>query len=458
MEKNKIFQYSKVVNKPNKIIQSSQNMTTIQQKMFFSALAQIKYKITNNRKDDIQEIADTTYIIPIDEVLADFEKQKYSPKGGDLVSHIDNNIKALVKQTISVKNVDKNTLSVYNIIRYAEWQDGKNSIEVKFSTDVIPILVDMVKEGYTRLSLENIIPLRNVHSIRVYEEIMRFINLNKNTKRIKVKEYIISYQDLRFLLGMDGSKEYKLFADFRRFVLYPIRREILLYTNLSFDIEEIRERNKVKYLKFFDITIKGEQLELPLFESENNNVQNEQTEDIQKPVDTKINEEKGIQMFTEEQNEKLDKYLEGVFSADEIKSKHSFDYIEFYYKKAKELDDKGFVKNFPNFLYDLLNNDKQKYYELREKKIKQEEKKIAKEKAEKEMKKQKEQEEKEKKEKEIANQKRWTAMFDSLDEEKKKTYLEKLYAMNDFYKSFDKTDISDFTKWQIGKMIDDEQQ
>jgi restriction endonuclease len=150
------FQYSRNVNKPNKIIQAGQTMSTVQQKMFFSALSQIKYEILNNKRntteENIKEIANTIYIIPIEEVFADFEKQNYTgSQGSDLFTHVDNNMKELVRQTISVKNTEKNTLGVYNIIRYAEWQPGNKSIEVKFSPDVIPILINMVEEGYTRL-------------------------------------------------------------------------------------------------------------------------------------------------------------------------------------------------------------------------------------------------------------------------------------------------------------------
>ena len=442
MPEQKKFQYLRVVNKPNKIIQSSQSMTTIQQKMFFNALSQVKYKILSreneNREEDIQKIADTTYVVPIDEVFADFEKQKYSKTGGDLLNHIDSNMKAIVKQTISVKNVEKDTLSVYNIIRYAEWQTGKNNIEVKFSLDVIPILVDMVKEGYTKLSLENIVPLKNPHSIRIYEEIMLFVNLNKNKRHIDVKEYIISYADLRFLLGMDTSKEYKLFADFRRFVLHPVQKEIFLNTDLSFEIEEIRERNKVKYLRFYDITIKNEQIEMAFDEGENSG---------------EILETKPAK-FTEEQLEKLDKYLAEVFSADEIKEKYDFDYIEFYYDKARDLERTGSVRHFPSFFYKLLSEDKYNFAELKSKEQKKKEKEIAKQKAEKAQKIKTAQEEKSKREQEKAEAEKFEKIFDALSEEVREIYLQEVYAKNLLYKDFDKDNFSKFTKWAVGKLAE----
>jgi len=457
------FQYSRVVNKPNKIIQASQNMTTIQQKMFFSALSQVKYKILNSRESDIQNIADTTYVIPIEEVLADFEKQNYhGGKGSDLFNHIDNSMKELVRQVISVRNIERDTHSVYNIIRYAEWQTGNKNIEVKFSLDVIPILIDMVKEGYTRLSLENIFPLKNVHSIRIYEEIMRFVTLNRNKKHINVKEYVISYQDLRFLLGMNTSREYKLFTDFKRFVLYPVQREILLYTNLYFDIEEIREKNKVKYLRFFNITVKNEQLELPLFDENSikNIVKVEQIETI-KPAEEKETQEivdkqpeiKEGQKFTDEQLEKLDVYLKDVFSHKEIKEKYDFDYIEFYYNKVKEIEAKGIAKNFAGLLYDMLITDKFNFKEFKTR----EEIKRKKEIAEKKVREEKNLQEKEKaaKKKQAEEQeiKRLESVFDSIPDEIREKLLEKVYAENPFYKT-DDGKIWNPAKWAVVKIYE----
>ena len=457
------FQYSRVVNKPNKIIQASQNMTTIQQKMFFSALSQVKYKILNSRENDIQSIADTTYTIPIEEVLANFEKQNYhGGKGSDLYNHIDNSMKELVRQVISVRNVEKDTHSVYNIIRYAEWQSGNKNIEVKFSLDVIPILIDMVKEGYTRLSLENIFPLKNVHSIRIYEEIMRFVTLNRNKKRINVKEYIISYHDLRFLLGMNTSKEYKLFADFRRFVLHPVQREILLYTNLSFEIEEIREKNKVKYIRFFDITVKNEQLELPLFDENNikKDFEEEQIEKIQikeekekQEIIVEKTKTKEGQKFTGEELEKLEIYLKDVFSHKEIKEKYDFDYIEFYYKKVKEIEAKGLAKNFAGLLYDMLITDKFNFKEFKVREEIKRKKEIAakKEFEEKELS-EKERAKREKEENEREHN-RLESIFDSIPKDVKEELLEKLYAENPFYKTEDGK-IWNPTKWAVVKMYE----
>jgi hypothetical protein len=91
-------------------------------------------------------------------------------------------------------------------------------------------------------------------------------------------------------------------------------------------------------------------------------------------------EQKDKPKFTDEQFEILDKYLDGIFSADEVKSKYEFDYIQFYYKKAKDLDEKGTIKDFAGFLYTSLIEDKYDFYQSKEKKRQQEERKIAKEK------------------------------------------------------------------------------
>jgi plasmid replication initiation protein len=312
------------------------------------------------------------------------------------------------------------------------------------------------------LSLENISPLKNVNSIRIYEEIMRFVNLNKNKKHINVKEYIVSYLDLRFLLGMNNSKEYRLFADFRRFVLVPIQKEILLYTNLHFEIEEIKEKNKVKYLRFFDIKIKNEQLELPLFDR-NNEIKESEDENIQfvevkkREKRLKFTEEqtevKETSKFTTEQLEKLEIYLKDVFSHKEIKSKYDFDYIEFYYNKVKEISDRGIAKNFAGLLYDMLITDKFNFRELKIKAEIKRNKEIAKKKIEEE----REQDAKEKleikKNMEEQEYKRLESVFDTLPYETQKELLEKIYKETPFYKTNDGK-IWNPVKWAVAKMYE----
>jgi hypothetical protein len=132
--------------------------------------------------------------------------------------------------------------------------------------------------------------------------------------------------------------------------------------------------------------------------------------------------------------------------------RYDFDYIEFYYRKVFEKDSKGTVKDFAGFLYKAMIEEKYKYYEFKEKKKRREGEKIAKEKTERE----EEMEKKKKREQEKGNDKRWIDMFDLLDKEEKKMYIEKLYAMNDIYKELDKESISNATKFAIGAMIDRE--
>jgi len=466
--------------KPNRIIQAGQQMLPFQQKVFLAALMKLEIKMDKDYKSlsgfygenneeynaEMNRIADTSYKFPIDILFDDFEILR-ATENSDNVREVKQKLKDIVKQIVVIEEKDKTT--AINVVSSATYIHSEKNIYIKFSKDVIPILLDMFREGFTKIRLVSFVRLRSGYSMRIYEELLRVKNMGYVIKN----GHTLTLQEIYFMLGIEKHKGYKLYTNFKREVLLRVQKEIVEKTGLSFRFEEIKRGKRIYALKFYDIfeditKIKKNLNQLSLFDK--NEIDTDDIlsrinpeEDTISPLLDKIKEiepensktlkakiqieiplqeqieNKEEQKFTDEQQKKLDKYLDGIFSADDIKSGYEFDYIEFYYRKVLEKNDKGTVKDFSGFLYKALTEDKYKYYELREKKKRQEEEKIAKERLERERKKEKEQEEKNKREKEKADQKRWETMFDSLDEEKKKVYLEKLYTINEFYKNLDKT-------------------
>jgi hypothetical protein len=286
------------------------------------------------------------------------------------------------------------------------------------------------------------------------------------------------------MLGLDRNKEYKKYDDFRKRVLLPIQKEIKEKAGILFEFEEIRKGKSVYQIRFYnikeDLNFIQEGRQLPLFpELENKSVistpQEEKflklvlgdTENIveqkyasEQKISEPVNKENIVldrPKFTEEQLDKLDKYLKDIFSADEIKEKYDFDYIEFYYNKAKIMDEKDMVRHFPSFLYEFLKKDKYKFYESKEKKRREKEKEEAQKKAQQEAQKKAEQEAKIKKAQQEAKYRELENIFDSLSDDKKKTYLEKVYAENSFYATIDSDGIKNPTKWKVAEMVKEEE-
>jgi plasmid replication initiation protein len=55
----------------------------------------------------------------------------------------------------------------------ANYVYGERTIDVKFSRDIIPILIDMFDDGFTKIRLISMFKFRSVYSMRLYEELLR---------------------------------------------------------------------------------------------------------------------------------------------------------------------------------------------------------------------------------------------------------------------------------------------
>ncbi|MCL1947999.1 MAG: RepB family plasmid replication initiator protein, partial [Chitinivibrionia bacterium] len=328
----------------------------------------------------------------------------------------------------------------------------------------------------------NVMKLRSGYSMRIYEILMHIKNLN-----IYKNGYTLSIRDLYFLLGIDKNIQYKLYGDFKELLL-RCRKEIREKTGLSFDFEEIKDGKKVDAIKFInvreDINFNKLIKQISLFDnteiSEKEIILSSNPKEtflldvLENPQSyiatetTETNTDDSLlylpitdaeiitsikNKFTEEQLEKLDKYLEGIFSADEIKERYEFDYIEFYYNKAKEKDNRETLKNFAGFLYKSLTKDKYKYYELKEKEQEKKEKEETQRKAREIAKKKAEQEAKIKKEAEEKKYRRLEKVFDEMPDDIREKLLQELYEKNSLYKS-DNDEVRKVTKWAVAEMFE----
>ncbi|MCL1946381.1 MAG: replication initiation protein [Chitinivibrionia bacterium] len=473
--------------KPNKIIQAGQEMSLFQNKVLNAALALLEFNINNSnvesvyveeREKEIDRITKTTYKINIEAFFDDFNEMKISENSNN-AKYIEDKLVNLVKQQV-LKIREPGSITIISIMDYAHYEYGSKTVDVQFSRMIVPILIDMFKDGFTKIRLASMFKFRSTYSMRLYEELLRVKNMDSVIKN----GHTITIYELFFMLGLDRNKEYKKYDDFRKRVLLPIQKEIKEKAGILFEFEEIRKGKSVYQIRFYnikeDLNFIQEGRQLPLFpELENKSVistpQEEKflklvlgdTENIveqkyasEQKISEPVNKENIVldrPKFTEEQLDKLDKYLKDIFSADEIKEKYDFDYIEFYYIKAKTMNEKGTVNDFSNFLYSSLINDRYKYYELKRKEREKREKEIVYEKAEQERREQEKQEKKAKKEQEEAKYKELEKIFDSLPDDVKKTYLEKVYAENSFYATIDSDGIKNPTKWKVAEMVKNEE-
>ncbi|MCL1948068.1 MAG: replication initiation protein [Chitinivibrionia bacterium] len=480
----------KVALKPNKLILAGQQMLPYQQKLFWAALSVLEFSVINDEhygkwNDSVNNflersrLARMTFKFPVSKIFDNYESLKLTDNA-EYKKEIEKKTSDIVRQVLLIKS--EKSFKAISIMSYAEYIFDEETIYVRFSPDVIPILAEMFDEGFTKVHLINVMKLRSGYSMRIYEILMHIKNLN-----IYKNGYTLSIRDLYFLLGIDKNIQYKLYGDFKELLL-RCRKEIREKTGLSFDFEEIKDGKKVDAIKFInvreDINFNKLIKQISLFDnteitekeiilSSNPNetflldvLENPQSYIVQESV-KKDTDDRQLSLpitqseikssiknkFTEEQNEKLEEYFEGIFSADEIKLDYEFDYIEFYYKRAMELYETGNVKNFQNFYYNLMKKDKYKFYELKEKERQKKEAEEAQKKAQQEAKKKEQKEAKKKKAAEEIKYRRLEKVFDSIPEDIREKLLQEVYEKNSLYKSTDGK-IGIFAKWAVAEMFE----
>jgi plasmid replication initiation protein len=121
----------------------------------------------------------------------------------------------------------------------AKYKPKAGYVELEFSPKLKPFLLHL-KGHFTSYELGNIIRLKHVYSIRIYE-------LLKQREKIGRRKFTV--EELRELLMME-DEEYKQFCDFRRWVLKPAQKELAEKTDIYFTWEEERKRQKCVAIEF----------------------------------------------------------------------------------------------------------------------------------------------------------------------------------------------------------------
>lgn len=123
-----------------------------------------------------------------------------------------------------------------------KYNKGKGIVSLRFDPELKPYLLQL-KSFFTSYQLGNILRLKGMYSIRIYE-------LLKQYEKIGRREF--SVDGLKSVLGINS--EYQQYRDFKKFVLAPAQNEISEKTDIVYSTTEITMGRKVIGLVF---TISG---------------------------------------------------------------------------------------------------------------------------------------------------------------------------------------------------------
>ncbi len=121
----------------------------------------------------------------------------------------------------------------------AEYVDGTGMVNLSFDPLLKPYLLQL-KSNFTSCKLEMLLSFKSQYSMRMYVLLKQYE---------KLKEREIELVSLQEMLGIQKER-YKLYADFRRFVLESVQKELKEKTDLYFEFDEIKYGRKVGAIRF----------------------------------------------------------------------------------------------------------------------------------------------------------------------------------------------------------------
>jgi Initiator Replication protein len=165
--------------------------------------------------------------------------------GREVYEIIANVPKQLYNSSIKVPYISEEGHHRYGemriITRYTKPEDrelGNAYIEFKFNDDLKPHLLEL-KRRFLRYDMQNIVGLQSVHSVRMFEILKSYEYLGEVNFEVEFLKTVLELGD-----------KYKLYADFRRYVIDKAREDLHKYCDIFFDYHEIKKSRKVNEVVF----------------------------------------------------------------------------------------------------------------------------------------------------------------------------------------------------------------
>ena len=206
--------------KANQVIEASYSLTTIEQRLILSAIAQIPKG---------EEVSD--------DVLYPVSTENLVKLGGDKkISHQDfkDAVNRLYERSIVLKNSEQS-----DSFRWIQQKSFKSSniALVRFSQPILPFLSNL-KAEFTKYLESDIVGMSSPYAIRFYELMMQYRSVGHRE---------ISLENLRWMFQLENK--YPVWSDLKRWVLNQATKEINKYSPYELTIEPIRQGRKIESIK-----------------------------------------------------------------------------------------------------------------------------------------------------------------------------------------------------------------
>lgn len=238
-----------VVSTSNRLIRPLE-LSSNEYKALLYAMAVANYGEKNNQD---REITEKTYIYLHKDDLGELLGLDKRNSINVAIDRIYKELSSRVAHFIIEEPLDgnkqkvKKVHSVVPIIRELRWEDdGKNALQIRFTSEVLPYFTGLANGNFTTYQLKDLFALDSVTSMSLYSY---FIKNEFKYSHQESYEVELSVENIKALIDI-GEKKYDRWADFRRYVLDKIIDEINQRTSLKIDYDTVRKGRPIVGVRF----------------------------------------------------------------------------------------------------------------------------------------------------------------------------------------------------------------
>ena len=235
-----------VITQANTLVYAAYEMTLQEKRLLLLLISMVRQDHTKFH----------TYCIPVRQIAEFLEIDK--KRAYKVVDATCNKLMSRVLH-IQKSNGDWDKLHWVSTARYrskSTSKTGEAELQLKIHNELHPLLLELKKQ-FASIPLEHVATLPSYHSVRIFEILFHKSHKLQNPK------VRIELDDLKKYLRVE--EKYSNFADFRRMVLDPAKKNLEKKTPIKFTYTTIKKGRKVAALDFVVIAnseYRGDQMEL----------------------------------------------------------------------------------------------------------------------------------------------------------------------------------------------------
>lgn len=214
----------KKVTRHNDLIEVKMDLSTMQLRIFLGTVVQIK-------KEDIDF---KPYQIIVNDLL-----RECGVKSHNWYETLKEEAESLLEVKLKLPVENKKDFLYANLFSSVEYKSNLGMLELSFDPKLKPYLLQL-KGNFTTYELHYVFPMKSQYSIRLYELLKQYATFGKRQFTLENLRYILSLED-----------KYPNFADFKKRVIEPAKKECAKYSDISFTYKPIKQGRKTVALDFF---------------------------------------------------------------------------------------------------------------------------------------------------------------------------------------------------------------